>query len=123
MSIYRDVNAFNPTEKPLLEGVEVVYQSLNNIFNTLQGERLFRPQFPGEELEGQLFEFIDDLNAFAILRIVTNAITNNEPRVTVLTSLSTVKPDAEKNRYQVVLYFKIEGFSDQNFQLTGNLSQ
>ena len=123
MSNYVDINGFDPTNKPVLTGAEVIVQSIYNILNSLQTERLFRPAFPGLELDAYLFEPVSAGTSLDILNIVTNQIRAYEPRVEILFDLSEVTADEERNRYDISLYFKILGFGDQKFSLSGSVGQ
>ena len=123
MATYKDLNEINPTEEPFLTGPAVVQQSIFNIFATMRHQRLFRPRFPGESLNEQLFETITDANAFGVLRVLLDLVRNNEPRVEVLQGLTVVRPDFDNNRYNVKLVYNILGYNDQTFQTVGSINQ
>jgi phage baseplate assembly protein W len=122
MSIYSDVNSISPTTQQLLVDVEDVYQSLFNLFNTRPGERLFEPEF-GLQLEEELFEIIDDITSVDVFRIVNEAISQWETRVIVDSSRTVVTPMPEDNKYDIVLYFSIQGISGQTFTYQGSITQ
>lgn len=120
--IYSDLNGFTPTQKPLLVNIESVYQSLFNIINTRPGERLFLPEF-GIDLEDSVFEIIDDISAVDIFRIIVDAISRWEPRVTIDTSRTEVIPDEVNNAYEINLFFEITGIEDQIFEFRDSVEQ
>ncbi len=114
MSQYRDLNAKTPTSKPLVTGVESVYQSLDNLFGTLKGQRPFNVTY-GANLDNLLMEQLSEDTAFLIFKNVTDAIQVSEPRVKVLFGKSEVTPDYDNNTYNVVIYFRLQGVSDEDF--------
>lgn len=118
--IYSDLNQYTPTQKPFVEDVEAVCQSIHNILNTRTTERIFNPEF-GSELEDLLFEPMDDITTFRIYRFVVSAIERWDPRVTLNHAQSKVTPFPDDHRYDVFLAFEIEGFGEENFELVGEL--
>lgn len=114
MSIYSDINSVTPSSKALLLDIQSVYQSLNNLFNTRPTERLFLPLF-GFELESELFEIIDDITAVSIYNRVVEAIERWETRVVIDNSRTTITPIPDENKYDLDLYFAIQGVEGQAF--------
>lgn len=123
MAIYRDLNGLTPSEHALLEDIPAVYASIINIISSLQGERLFRPDYPSEQLEDSLFDLMDDITSLQVFRIVTSAIEKWEPRVEIIYSKVSVTPNYDTNAYDLVLYFKVKGFGDYNYELRGQITQ
>lgn len=119
MAIYRDLNCFTPTTRPMLLDVECIYQALFNIFNTRPGEVPFSPEF-GVDLEDELFEIIDDVTAFAVYGKVIRAVQRWERRASLDTALSTVVPFPDDNKYEITLYFRVNGLSNQVFEYRGS---
>ena len=120
MTLYSDLNQYNPTDQPLLTEVEAIYQSLNNIFSTKLGERLFKPEF-GSELENHLFDFVDDTTQLSIFSTLVGAIERWEPRVTLDYGSTEILPDPNNNKFDVTVVFSIDGFDDQNFEYRGSV--
>lgn len=122
MSILKDVNQFNPTEEnaEFLDDFDAIFQSISNIINTRKSERLFNLNF-GIDLDEQLFELIDESTAFDLLRIISNAVAEFEPRVRLLSGSSKVEPDLENNRFLIDLAFEPVGAKGQVVNLKGTL--
>lgn len=119
MPLYSDINAITPTVKPLLEDFQAVYQALIILFNTRPGEILFFPEY-GIDLEEELFELIDNTTASLIYNKVFIAVQTFEPRVLIDNSNSSITAIPEKNRFDLVLQFSINGLeSTQNFEVIG----
>lgn len=121
MAIYSDLNEKKITGT-LVTDIQAIYQSIYNILNTIPGERLFLPEF-GANLEGLLFELINDLTAFSILNEITNAINRWEPRVSIDYSQSSVIPVPAEFKYDAVIAFRIKGLSNQIFQFSVVLTE
>lgn len=120
--IYSDLNSYSPSKKFLLKNVESVYSSLENIFSTNKGERLFRPEF-GESLDDFLFELMDDITALRLEDFIIEAVGKWEPRVTLDHKLSSVTAIPEENRYDVLLVFQIQGIDNESFRFVGEVSR
>lgn len=117
-NIYSDVNHITTCQAvPKAVDVAAVYQSLDNIFMTMKTERVFLPEF-GANLEDLLFEPMDFTTAVALLSYIVSAVSRWEPRVFIRTDLSSVTPDYEAQKYEVVLYFEIVGLKDEVFSLS-----
>ena len=120
MPLYSDINIVNPTEQPMVEDFQSVYQSLIVLFNTRPGEILFNPEY-GIDIEENLFEIIDDLSAALLYNQVFIAIQKFEPRVIVDNANSSVISNPDENVFELILQFTIQGLdSTQNFQIIGN---
>lgn len=122
MPIYSDLNSFNPTLKSQLIDVQSVYQSLYNLFNTSVGERVFLSEF-GFTLEDELFEVIDDITSVAVFVAVVNAIQRWESRVVIDTTRTTIVAVPDENRYDMDLYFNIQGLEETVFNFQGSFTQ
>lgn len=120
MAIYSDLNQKTPTEQSLVTNFDSIMQSLSNILNTRKTERLFKPEF-GASLEDYLFEPIDDLTALDIIRTILVEVGKYETRIKLLTGKSKVIPDADNNKYDVTLAYKIIGLEDQIFEFQASL--
>lgn len=84
--------------------VEALVNSLNNLFNTLPGQRFLFPEY-GLNLYQYLFEPITSFNARAIGERILQSITLYEPRVNVLNV--NVQMDADNNRYKITIVFEV----------------
>lgn len=123
MATLRDINQFTPTEEDLevLVDFQAIFQGVSNVINTKKRERLFNLDF-GIELEEELFETIDDATSFDLLRIISNAIAQFEPRVILLAGQSSVTPDPTNNRFLIDLAFEPVGAQGQVLNLKGSLT-
>jgi phage baseplate assembly protein W len=119
MPIYQAMNGSFPTTRPLLYEVEAIYESLFNIFNTRPGERPFQPEF-GLEIEEELFELVDNVSAFAILDKIIKAVTRWESRVTLNLAGTMVTAYPDDNKFDVVIYFRVNGLSGDSFEYRGS---
>jgi phage baseplate assembly protein W len=119
MAVYRDLNCFFPTIRPQLYDVEVIYQSLFNIFNTRPGEVLFQPDF-GMPLEDELFELMDSATAFSLFSIVVNTVQRWEKRVSLDLALSKIIEYVDDNKYEMELSFTVNGMGNQLFEYRGS---
>jgi phage baseplate assembly protein W len=94
--------------------VAAIQNSLQNLFNTLPGQRFLFPEY-GLDLNRYIFEPITKSNAEDIGRIILNTITRYEPRVNVVQINVNSQPDL--NQYLITIIINI---IDLNF--TSNLS-
>lgn len=120
-ALYSDLDESN-ISATLLYDLADIYQSLDNLLNTIPGERLFLPEY-GTDLEQYLFDPLNDATAFAILGEVVNAVTRWEPRVKVNFGQSSVTPNPEQKRYDLVVYFDIVGITNQQFNYQAGISK
>ena len=123
MPLYSDLNTYEPTEEPLLEDVESIYQSIDSIINSQMYEILFDPEYPGESLDDSLFDLIDDISSVEVFRVVTSLIERNEPRVTIDDARTSVTPDPDNHQYQLRMVFQIKGFGSQKYEMNGNITR
>jgi phage baseplate assembly protein W len=122
MAIYRDLNADNPTENPDVFDVDAIVQSVIELLKTREGERAFEPEF-GLFLEGLLFDLMDQGAALQVYNQVVDKLERYEPRVLLDVSRSDVVPDPDNNIFEVKLFFSIQGFSGQTFEVTESVSR
>ena len=120
MAFYFDLNMLTPTSRSQLLDVESIYQSIDLLLNTRPGDFPFRPTF-GVSLDESLFEFADNNTALDVYRIVSDAITEFEPRVSLDNSRSTVEADPDNNTFNLELYFQVPDLSEDTFEFTGVL--
>jgi phage baseplate assembly protein W len=113
-SLYSDLNEISPTTQPLLYDIVSIQQALYNLFNTPQNQRLFVPAY-GFNLPDELFEIIGPASTLAIKRLVIQAITNWETRVTINIPQTTITPDPNNNAYELNLVFSVNGLVGQQF--------
>ena len=75
----------NPLNSDLigLKDASAIARSVRNIVMTSPGEKFFQPDF-GSQVSKLLFENIDDITASQIQEEIEFAITNYEPRVTLI---------------------------------------
>ena len=114
MALYGDLNQEDFTAHPVLEDVEAVYQSISNIFSTTPGERLFRPEF-GVDLERQLFTPVTDLQAAILRNIVVGGLANNESRVSVNNSSTSIIPIPDEKMFDINMEYSVVGIQDIKF--------
>lgn len=122
MSLYSDLNQTDPTTKAILIDEEAIYQSLNNLLDTYLFSRLFEPSI-GNVLNDILMEPLDDTSAKQILRIVIQLVTEFEPRVFLIYNRSKIVPDVENNKYDITLIFRIKGFGETTYEVSGSLER
>ena len=94
--IRKDVNVF--------VNEYAIINSVKNLVLTNFYERPFRPEI-GSNIRRLLFENFDVIVSTQIERAIQETIENYEPRVTI--SKILVKPDPDKNGYNVTLNFFI----------------
>jgi len=85
-------------------GVDAVKSSLRNIFMTLKGERRMRPEF-ATNIYNLLFEPMDEITATEIGEEIIEGIERWEQRVIV--EMANVVPNYDKNRYDMVISFRL----------------
>jgi len=94
--IRKDINTF--------KNEYAITNSIKNLVLTNFYERPFRPEI-GSNIRRLLFENFDVIVSTQIERAIQETIENYEPRVTI--SKILVKPDPDKNGYNVTLNFFI----------------
>jgi len=112
--IYQDLNMKDPTTTSVVTDINVIYQAIDILFKHTTMSRLFNPSF-SLDLEDELFEFVDDRGAEEILTRVTDAIEKNLSVVTLLHNKTKVTPIYNENKYEIDLYFQVDGFGDTVF--------
>jgi len=100
-----------------VEGSEAVQNAIDNILSVQPGERLFKPKF-GCNLESLLFEPIDDTTSELIRIELYNCVENNDPRISVIPSQTTVIPSPDEYRYDINLAVEVLGIGDANFKFS-----
>ena len=108
LSRYSDINPrFGVKSGDILDqGVEAINSSIENILGTGFGERVFLPQF-GSRIKSLLFENVNDSTAQEIFNVLTDAIKDWEPRISISFEESYIVPDIDNNSYQISLVYKI----------------
>ncbi len=114
---YKDINVYSPTTRPEIIDVEAIQQSVRNLIFTRPGERLFNIEY-GVEIEGLLFELMDDTTHLQLFNELNEKIRTYEPRVTLDTAKSEVVTDVDNNSLSIKLVFEIEGFDGGLFEVT-----
>lgn len=108
--IYSDID-FTFTKKPVTADVALSYdtqavsRSIRNLLNTRNYDRLFNPDL-GSQIVGLLFENISPIVASTMENIITNLITNYEPRAKLQSVKVSTQPDL--NAYNVTITFYVE---------------
>jgi phage baseplate assembly protein W len=108
--IYSDID-FAFTKKPVTADVALSYdaqavsRSIRNLLNTQNYDRLFNPDL-GSQITGLLFENISPIVASTMETIITNLITNYEPRARL--QLVKVSSQPDQNAYNVSITFYVE---------------
>ena len=87
-----------------LYDTDSVFQSLNNIFNTLPGQKLLNPTF-GLDLRSYLFQPANTRVGYVIGLEITRKLPTLEPRVSISNVYVTVL--ADELSYVVDIYFRI----------------
>ena len=87
--------------------VDAIIQSLRNIFLTMRGQRRRLPTFALNIYE-LLFDPVDDITAREIGEIMLEVVQVWETRVIIEDLL--VRPNSDKNLYDISLTFKIRDF-------------
>lgn len=84
--------------------ISAVRQSIKNIIYTNIGERPFNPNW-GSQIHRILFEPIDEFSKTVLVKIVTEAIENHEPRVNIENIIVKTTPD--DNEYNLTILFHV----------------
>jgi len=120
--LFSDINQYTPTDKALLSDVESIFQSVHNIISTRKTERLFNLEV-GTDIDDELFEIMDDFSADQIYSELVLSVETQEPRVKVIQQKSSVRPDYDKHKYDIVLYLEIVGKENEGFFFEGALKR
>jgi phage baseplate assembly protein W len=97
-----------------------VLNSINNIFNTIPGEKILTPQF-GLNLAKYLFQPINNNTTSQIRREIITGLSIWEPRVT-LRQLS-VTPNIEQHEYNITLVLTIPSLNNFTSDYRASLTQ
>lgn len=105
--IYSDLNIETSAiaESDIVADVAAIRTSLFSLFETVKGERLFRPQV-GASLITLLFEPVDDTMAFYVRNSLIE-IAKYEPRITINESKLRVIADPDGQSYAVTFVYTI----------------
>tara|TARA_B100001093_G_scaffold508198_1_gene569943 strand:+ start:5721 stop:6119 length:399 start_codon:yes stop_codon:yes gene_type:complete len=105
-SDFRNDFAFHPIKKDIVKvtNEEAIKQSVLNLLQTNQGERLFQPTLGGD-LSAYLFENVTPFTEKAIQNAIVATIENYEPRAGLLDVIVSANPDM--NRYSVTVSFYV----------------
>lgn len=96
-----------------------VASSIDNILRTMRGERVMLPEF-GSDIDGVLFDNIDEMMADRISDSIKESITVWDPRVTVVGV--TMTPNYDSHYMEVQVQFRILGIQ-QTFTYIGTIQQ
>lgn len=91
----------------LIYDEEVINESIRNILTVQTGTLIFNRRF-GCDLLKLLFEMINDDTAQKIYMTTVYNIQQNEPRVTVIPSGTSVVPEPDANRYNLNITYRIK---------------
>lgn len=94
-------------EVNILYDEDVIQKSIKSIFAVITGERIRNPI--GSRLVGYLFQPISPQTVLNIKTEIEKRLTQFEPRIEITNT--TVRPDTDKNVYNVYLNYRIIGLS------------
>ena len=101
--------------------LNAIRNSINNLFNTLPGERLLLPDY-GCDLRQYIFEPISESNARFIGRTITQALKQWEPRVTLVNM--NIDAYIERAEYDITLVLEVPFLvRGEKLNLTGTLNR
>ena len=92
-----------------LTDVEAVKRSVRNLIQTNHFERPFHPEIGGN-VRAILFEPVTPLTALNLQRKIEEVLNNFEPRIKLVQILA--RPDIDRNRLKVSIYFYVVGVED-----------
>lgn len=110
MAFFSDLNYLKPQKGPILTDIDAIYQAIYSIFGTCTGERLFNPTWGGK-LTKYLYEPCDKMTARSMYYDIVQTL-QDEPRVSLDASRSSVTPDPINSQFFILLKFDVPGFSD-----------
>ena len=96
-----------------------VRNSIFNIFNANQGERLLNPDF-GLNLKRYIFEGVSKENGILVGDTIKGGIQKYEPRVTI--NQITIVADEDNNTYEITLIVAIQALQNRIVTIPGILS-
>ena len=116
ITLYKDLNQFNPTDREYSLNERAVYQSIINILQTRRGERLFNPDF-GVDLDNYIFDTMDNTTEQLVMQEIGSSIENTDKRILVDYDKSEVRAKGDTNSLELLLVFELEGVEGQTYQL------
>ena len=116
ITLYKDLNQFNPTDREYSLNERAVYQSIINILQTRRGERLFSPNF-GVDLDSYIFDTMDNTTEQLVMQEIGSSIESTDNRILVDYDKSEVRAKGDTNVLELLLVFELEGVEGQTFQL------
>jgi len=106
-ALYSDLNPYSPKKSSLIYDMDSIYQSIDNMVNTMKGERLFRPNY-GIDLEEYLFDIVDTDTCLLLLKEVSEQVEYNDPRIQVDLPNSEIDVDPDNHTIDVYLTFSVK---------------
>ena len=91
---------------PVLKNERAINKSVQNIVETIPGEKFFNPNF-GSDVRGMLFELVDFGTSGLIEEQILTSINNYEPRVNNVEV--EVNPQPDLNNFEVTVSYDIIG--------------
>ena len=116
MALWKDLNYLKVENEYILEDVPDVYQAIYTIFKTKKGSRVFNPEF-GADLSRYLYEPCDEITARNMMYDISVSL-DQEPRVVLDASQSSVVPDPINSKMIIVLALKVPGVSNDTKIIT-----
>lgn len=96
-----------------------IMNSIQNIFNTMPGQKILNPAF-GLDLRQYLFEPINEQTAREIATTIVEQLTEYEPRV-ILNNID-ITANENENEYRIILSITIPNLNNLRTQLSGTLN-
>lgn len=118
---YKDLNQDTPGVSGLVYGSDAIRQSLHNIFSTIPGERLFRPDF-GLDLNSFVFAPINQVTALRLRNLLTYSVPQWDSRIQVVASQTSVVADEDESSYTIKVGYMLSGVVGKIFTYTGQVS-
>lgn len=113
MAIWKDfdIEMNKKNDGDILEMIDenAVKNSLDNIFQTIRGDRRMLPNF-AINIYNYLFEPLDEITALEIGNEIFGSISIWDTRIEILDLL--IKPDYDLNAYTISIKYKIKNFID-----------
>jgi len=99
---------------PVLKNERAINKSVQNIVETIPGEKFFNPNF-GSDIRALLFELVDFGSSALIEEQILTSINNYEPRVNNVKVDANPQPDI--NSFEITVSYDIIGqpFPSQTF--------
>ena len=96
----------NTKDIAVVKNDNAIKQAVKNLIMTAPGEKPFQP-LVGSNISQLLFEPMDDFTGDAVKEEVINTINRFEPRVRLANCI--VRPDFDRNSFNVTVEYKIVG--------------